>query len=69
MLDGSTYFAGYRIGGNEVRIFDTNGCQHGSYCLPGHIVCPAALGPHVFVFITDRGPYAIDAPSGNVRCY
>lgn len=67
MIDESTYFAGYRIGGSEVRIFDTNGCGHGSFCLPGPIICPAALGPHVFVFITDHGPCVIDAPAGILR--
>lgn len=67
MLDGSSYFAGYRIGGREVRIFDTNGCQRTTFMMPGPIVTPGALGPYVFVFHTESGTVAIGAPSGNIR--
>lgn len=67
MINGDTYFAAYRIGGNRVNIFDTNGCQRTSYCLPSSIVTPAALGPYVFVFAMEHGVYAIDARDGSVR--
>jgi len=62
------YFAAYCIGGNEVRIYDDNGCGTGRYNV-GTIVAPAALGPVWFAFVTERGICAINGMTGDMRNY
>ena len=60
------YFATYEIGGDLVRIWQEDGRGAGMYSC-GRIICPAALGPRMFAFLTTNGVFIIDAPTGQTR--